>query len=159
MPRNTTRIDSDQLPPKVREVIDAFNACFNNSASNTLIRHYREDAVFLQYRGTLTAGKIGRFTNYARGVIEIDAIAPGFFEIGLFCSDRMILEDMPRQRAIAWTAPGPDLAPGEIKSYQIRKEEIDRQRRIDPSLPAAWPARKPKAPAAPAAPKPNRVEM
>lgn len=90
--RDHKQVKAEKFSPRVRYMLRVFRAVFGCSLSNMVIRHYRDDAVFIQV-DRLYPYQIARFVEQVKDVhIELGAIAPNYFEIQLFGADHFIPE-------------------------------------------------------------------
>lgn len=83
---------------RIQEALSNFRECFPLSNDQFEIKHFRDDAIFIQIYGMLSAYSITRFVKNCPGFyLEIDPIAPKYTELRIFCSDWMREKEIPRQ--------------------------------------------------------------
>ena len=113
-------IKTDKLPESVQRMCDAFEASFGPGLHNKKITYWRGDALFIQHYGILNAYAVARFCQQNQDIyIEIEAIAPGYFNIRLFDSTGMQINETERmQKFLNAPAYEPMTHPYSIRSKQ-----------------------------------------
>lgn len=119
MTRNKYRwISSADLPEGPRVAIDYVMSIFEFGNTAFTISHLRDDAVFLQVYGIMDAYRLANLIRTLENYhIEIQAKAPNFIDIRIFCSKWMSDTQIPRNRRILAT----DFHPlGKEHNFRIR---------------------------------------
>ncbi len=99
MSKKTFWVETSEFPANVQKMLDAFDAAFGKGVHNCVIAHWRNDSVFVQCNGILSAYAVSRFCQQNKDIyIELEAVAPGYWNVRLFDSAWMKEHEIPRCR-------------------------------------------------------------
>lgn len=96
------------MPENIQRMCDAFEAAFRIGVHNCTISHWRKDAIFIQVHGILNAYAVSRFCQQNDKIyIELESIAPGYWNVRLFDSEWMRENEIGRMKRFMSSPPYP----------------------------------------------------